>query len=130
VNRPGLRAGCVTKRIAGFYDGEALFSKLSRASSGGHPPLLFQQTGGLGLIMTGAALRLRCSNAEVNVTACHDGALPLLDAMEHRLGPHVVARAGHRLTLSFPRCDDPDEEAAETRYKASAVLRAIAEAGP
>jgi anthranilate synthase component 1 len=124
VNALGLAARLACRRLSGSFDAQSLFMKLRRESA--RPgELFFERTGGQALIMTSAALNIRCDRQRVNITALHDGAAALLEALGHRLSGRIIESSANQLLLEFPRVDDADEEVRLLAENPFTALRAI-----
>jgi anthranilate synthase component 1 len=124
VNALGLTARIAMRRLPGSFDAQALFMKLRRNSPCGGE-LFFERTGGTALILTSAALTIRCDGPRVKITCVHDGASALLEALSARLSGRMVEGGAGELLLEFPRCEDSDEEVRLLADNPFSALRAI-----
>jgi anthranilate synthase component 1 len=124
VNALGVAASIACRRLSGSFDAQDLFMKLRRQSA--RPTeLFFQRTGGTALIMTSAAVTVRCERQRVHVTGLSENAAALLDALGNRLSARIAEPGLSELLLEFPRCDDADEEVRLLAENPFTALRAI-----
>ena len=122
------QAGLVSRRLTGTHDPLALHAALVAK---GRRPFLFRRTGQRALIVADFALRLEATGPDARICAVSEGGALLLEAVTERLAAHVTDRSDSDLSLHFPRCDDPDEEARAAAPTALDALRAmIAAAAP
>jgi anthranilate synthase component 1 len=112
------QAGLLARRLPGAHDPVELHATLGS-------PMLFRRTGGRSLILVDSALRLEATAGEATIEAISEGGAILLGRIAAQLTEHVSGRSDRRLTLSFERCDHPDEAVRANATSALDALRAM-----